>query len=181
MDYLFLTWRLYQPLPKQPDLILFPTSGRTFVASEPTTGPCWLSDRRIADFVAETIVSAEPEKRFYDLHAWVVMPDHVHLLISPKVPVPLITRCLKASTACYANRLLGRSGWPFWQDDSCAQYLRNPDQVNQTIRYIHNKPVSERLARSAEHWPWSSAATRGTRALHIPVGRPRHEPLLAFH
>jgi hypothetical protein len=48
----------------------------------------------------------------YEMDAWVVMPNHVHLLILPRVPVPAITRWLKSWTARQANQLFGRSGQP---------------------------------------------------------------------
>jgi putative transposase len=53
------------------------------------------------------------------------MPNHVHLLILPKVPVPILMRWLKGSTARSANLLLGRTGQPFWQDESYDHYARN--------------------------------------------------------
>ena len=61
------------------------------------------------------------------------MPNHVHLLILPKAPVPVLMRWLKGSTARGAHRILGRTGQPFWQDESYDHYLRNSRQVNQTI------------------------------------------------
>jgi REP element-mobilizing transposase RayT len=67
----------------------------------------WLSDPRIADLVAQTILIGECERRFYELHAWVVMPNHVHLLIFPLVPVSVLMRWVKGSTARKANRILG--------------------------------------------------------------------------
>jgi putative transposase len=56
-----------------------------------------------------------------------------------------------------ANRILGRTGQPFWQDESWDHYLRNSDQVNRTIAYIERNPVSAGLVGGPESWPWSSA------------------------
>jgi REP element-mobilizing transposase RayT len=69
----------------------------------------------------DTLHIGERERRFYDLPAYVVMPNHVHLLIRPLVPLPEITRWLKGSTARRANLVLGRTGQPFWQDESFDQ------------------------------------------------------------
>jgi type I restriction enzyme R subunit/putative DNA methylase len=85
------------------------------------------------------------------------MPNHVHLLILPKVLVAVLMRWLKGSTARGANRILGRTGQPFWQDESYDHYLRRPSQIERTIAYIEENPVSAGLVRSAECWPWSSA------------------------
>jgi len=51
----------------------------------------------------ETSVAGEQERRFYELYAWVIMPNHVHLPILPKVGVPVIMRWMKGSTARRAN------------------------------------------------------------------------------
>ncbi len=58
-----------------------------------------------------------------------VMPYHVHLLILPQVSVAVLMRWLKGSTARSANRILGRTGQPFWQDESFDHYLRSPKQI----------------------------------------------------
>ena len=75
--------------------------------------------------------------------------------MSPRV---LGWRCgLKGSTARNANRILGRTGQPFWQDESFDRYLRRSSQIERTIDYIENNPVSARLVYSPDGWPWSSA------------------------
>jgi REP element-mobilizing transposase RayT len=85
------------------------------------------------------------------------MPNHVHLLILPQVPVPAITRWLKSWTARQANQLLGLAGQPFWQDESYDHWVRNRRQRDRIVRYIEENPVSAGLAASAEQWGWSSA------------------------
>jgi len=47
-------------------------------------GPLSLKDPRIAGQVAAAIHIGEWERQFYDLHAWVIMPNHVHLLVLPE-------------------------------------------------------------------------------------------------
>src|SRR5947207_14943061 len=86
-----------------------------------------------------SILIGDCERRFYRLCAWVVMPNHVHLL--------------KGSTARNANRILGRTGQPFWQDESFDRYLRRSSQIERTIDYIENNPVSARLVYSPDGWP----------------------------
>ena len=142
--------------------MVYPTPGHAFVAHDRalhlhSSGPLWLRDPRIADLVAHAIVVGDGEKDFYELCAWVVMPNHVHLLILPHVPVAVLMKWLKGSTARGANRTLGRTGQPFWQDESYDHYLRNSNQIDRTIAYIEENPVSAGLVRSAECWRWSSA------------------------
>jgi len=56
--------------------------------------------------------------RHYELHSWVIMPNRVHLLLTPQTSVSKLPGSLKAATAKRANLLLQRSGQPFWQDES---------------------------------------------------------------
>jgi type I restriction enzyme R subunit/putative DNA methylase len=140
----------------------YPTPGHAFVAQDRAldwhlSGPLWLRHPPIADLVAESILMGETERQFYELDAWAVMPNHVHLLILPKVRVAVLMRWLKGSTARSANRILGRVGQPFWQDESYDHYLRHASQIDRTIAYIEQNPVSAGLVRSAELWAWSSA------------------------
>ena len=97
---LFLTWRLWGSLPARAKRAVYPTAGYAFVATDReldtrASGPLWLKDPRIADLVARTILAGDCERHFYDLCAWAVMPNHVHLLILPKVPVPVLTRWMR--------------------------------------------------------------------------------------
>ena len=160
--YLFLTWRLWGSLPAKPDTTVYATPGRAFVAQDRllhhgANGPKWLQNSQVADVVAETLRIGEVERHFYELLAWVVMPDHVHLLILPLVPIPQIMRWVKGSCARAANRILSRTGQPFWQDESYDHYLRRSEQISRTIAYIEENPVSAGLAATAERWRWSSA------------------------
>jgi len=160
--YVFLTWKLWGTLPPREQSDSYPTAGHAFVAADRELdmrrcGPLWLRDARIADLVADAISSGESRRRFYDLRAWVVMPNHVHLLILPKEPVPVLMRWLKGSTARRANQLLGRTGQPFWQDESYDHWVRNRDELQRIVRYIEQNPVNAGLAGAVDLWPWSSA------------------------
>ena len=95
----------------------------------------------------------------YLLHAWVVMPNHVHLLITPQSEVPKLMQNLKGSTARYANRLLGRTGTPFWQNESYDRLVRDADEFRKIENYILQNPVRAGLVVSAEQYVWSSAYT----------------------
>ena len=90
------------------------------------------------------------------------MPNHVHLLILPKVALPEITRWLKGSTARKANQVLKRTGHSFWQDESYDHWVRTPKQLDKITAYIEENPVSAGLAASIDFWPWSSAQDPST-------------------
>lgn len=95
----------------------------------------------------------------YKLHAWVVMPNHVHVLLTPleDVHFPTIMHSIKSYTANEANKIAGRSG-QFWQLESFDRYIRNLKHFVGVIRYIENNPVKAGLCRSPEEWPFSSAS-----------------------
>ena len=162
-SYVFLTWRLWGSLPRGTEKsALHLTPGQAYAAADHSldrlaSGPLWLKDRRVGNLVSHAVLSGADERRFYELRAWVVMPNHVHLLILPLVPVPRLMRWLKGSTARGANQILGRTGQPFWQDESFDHYLRAASDVNRTVAYIEQNPVSAGLVCSAGQWPWSSA------------------------
>jgi hypothetical protein len=81
-----------------------------------------LADPRCAQLVADALIYGT---KMYELHAWVVMPTHVHAVITPKRPLPEIMRWLKWTTARRCNRLLGRTG-AFWQDESLTTGSERP-------------------------------------------------------
>jgi REP-associated tyrosine transposase len=121
-------------------------------------GPLWLKDPRIASCVVEAIYLGDDRLRFYVLHAFVVMPNHVHLLITPNVPVPRLMNGLKGVTARKANSILRRNGKHFWQDESFDHWVRGPAEFDRIRAYIECNPVSAGLVRKPMDWPWSSAS-----------------------
>jgi len=157
---LFVTFRLYGSLPIGR---VFPaghlTSGRAFACmdrllDEQRAGPAYLRMPAVAELVADAI--GQGADSAYLLHTWVVMPNHVHLLITPQVAVPAMLRRLKGSSARECNKLLGQTGRPFWQDESYDRLVRNADEFHRIQSYILQNPVRAGLVRSAEEYPWSS-------------------------
>jgi REP element-mobilizing transposase RayT len=121
-------------------------------------GPVWLKDPRVADLVVSTLRGGDTKMALYRLGAFVVMPNHVHVLVEPWATVSRITQWIKGTTARGANELLGRSGEPFWQHESFDHWIRDWEERRRITRYIELNPVAAGLAESAERWPWSSAA-----------------------
>ena len=82
--------------------MVYPTPGHAFVAQDraldrDSNGPVWLRHPQIADLVSQAILIGQHEKQFYELYAWVVMPNHVHLLILPIIGMAVLMRWLKES------------------------------------------------------------------------------------
>lgn len=160
-EYLFVTWRLHGCLPAVQPGATYPTPGHAFAAEDralaQNRGVLWLKDTRVARLVAETIRAGE-SRNLYELSAWVIMPNHVHLLILPDKPLPRITHWIKGRTARESNLVLGRGGEPFWQHESYDHWVRNEKEFQGIAAYIEQNPVKAGLAATPEDWPWSSAA-----------------------
>ena len=159
--HLFVTWRLHGSLPVAPPDIIYATPGHAFAAEDRALaeghGWLWLSDTRIARQVVEAIRNGACGERLYELQAWVVMPNHVHMLMLPHVALPRITHWIKGRTAREANLLLGRTGERFWQDESYDHWVRNESECHRIVKYIEWNPVSAGLVTKPEDWPWSNA------------------------
>jgi putative transposase len=118
--WLFVTWRLHGSLPSSPPLARFATAGEKFAALDRALD----RDRRLAyrktpaspTWFQPPFAMVNVRQDLYELLAWVVMPNHVHLLIQPRVTLSRITHSLKGSTARKANLILGRTSEPFWQE-----------------------------------------------------------------
>ena len=183
---IFLTWRLYGTLPRgtvTPDCALPSQQIRHSVSSRDRDeesagakfkrldqqldrmriGPRWLEESRIAACVEDAILRGEKPLAQYLLHAYVVMPNHVHLLISPQLPISRIMRGIKGVSARDANRILGRKGKIFWQDESYDHWVRDEEQFGKILFYIEYNPVGVGLVKRPEEWKWSSASARGAR------------------
>ena len=121
-------------------------------------------DPAVASAVAETVREAATARRICDLHAFVVMPNHVHLLITPTIPLARVMNWIKGVSARQANLLLDRTGKPFWQDESFDHWVRHWREFEKIRDYIHENPVRAGLTGDAAEWPYSSAA--GSRETH---------------
>ena len=160
---IFVTWRLAgSPPPPTPEILTAASTGRIpFRVRDEwldhgTTGPFWLRDERIAQMVQDALRYGSAVRRAYDLLAWAIMPNHVHVVLKPHVPMPDVMRWLKSRTSRVANRMLERTG-AFWQDESFDRWIRSPGELDEVIRYVEANPVKAGFVTSAENWPWSSA------------------------
>jgi putative transposase len=122
----------------------------------PTQGPVYLQQPEFAKIVV-TSIHKGVELGHYELGAYVVMPNHVHLLVRPLVAPDRLLRSLKGATARAANLLLGQTGEPFWQKESYDHWVRNDGEFLKIRAYIENSPVKAGLVLRPEEFRWSSA------------------------
>jgi putative transposase len=102
----------------------------------------------------------ETARGFYSLYAWVIMPHHVHVVFEPKDALPGIMRWLKRRAGRVANRILGHTGMPFWQDESYDHWIRSSQEPQEIIACVESNPVNAGLMDTEEQWPWSSVRFR---------------------
>ena len=161
---LFVTFRLHGTLP---DNRIFPPdylahSGKAFATMDrilDTTilGPRFLADPRIAQLVVGALQHGAAVSGRYELHSFVVMPNHVHILVTSQVASPEWLGPLKGFTAHRANQILGRHGEPFWQDESYDHLVRSGAEFERIRGYIEQNPVTAGLVTAADQYRWSSA------------------------
>ncbi len=195
---IFLTWRLYGSLPKghsggtaTPGCAKTKRTGKSAGATRANAtgqdwgrrfrmvdaeldrganGPLWLRDPEIAGYVEDAVIRGA-ELGHYNLHAYVVMPNHVHVLLGARLPLARITSGIKGVSARDANATLSRTGKPFWQDESFDHWVRNEAEFERIRSYIERNPVLAGLVARPEDWPWSSASSTATLGCAQHTGR----------
>ncbi len=128
---------------------------------QPASGPLFLRIPEIAAMVMTAIQDGDRRFHRYELHAFVVMPNHVHLLVTSKTPAAHWLRSLKGFTGHEASGMLLLNGIPFWQDESYDRLIRNDREFAGARRYIEGNPVKAGLVGKPEEYRWSSACQSG--------------------
>jgi putative transposase len=126
-----------------------------------TDGPLHLREPTVAKIVVDSILFGAPER--YELYAFVVMANHVHLVILPRREPEEILQGIKGFTSRQINRLHQRTGRVFWQDETYDHWVRDLEELRRIIEYVENNPVVAGLCAKSEDWIWSSAAMRKER------------------
>ncbi len=102
-------------------------------------GSCCLRDPEISRMVADTLRHFDGDR--YDLDEWVVMPNHVHLLVRPRAghELPDILHSWKSFSAHAINTSLKRTG-KLWQTESYDHIVRNMEELHRIRSYIRKNP-----------------------------------------
>ena len=121
-------------------------------------GETFLKNEQVADLVAESIHYRDG--KVYDLIAFCIMPNHVHLVFVPLekpesafYSLTEILQSLKRHTASQSNLILDRSG-TFWQDESYDHIIRDQAELDRIIKYVLNNPVKAGLVDDWTEWKW---------------------------
>ncbi len=122
-------------------------------------GSCALRDPTLAAIVQRALLFFDGQR--CSVLAWVVMPNHIHVLIvvMPGWPVQLLVKSWKSHTARAINTCLGERG-AFWQADYFDRFVRDEEHLRREIAYIEENPVKAGLVGRPTDWPWSSASLK---------------------
>lgn len=123
-------------------------------------GSCVLRRPEVARLIIENWRHFAGER--YRLESFVVMPNHVHVLVTPAEGQALagIVGSWKSFTAKRIAELTGMPA-PIWQADYWDRFIRDESHRWRTTEYIRNNPVRAGLCGNPEDWLWSSAAGEG--------------------
>ncbi len=126
------------------------------------------------------------------LHAFVIMPHHIHLLVrlpanrtprsfmqvlKPRCSVAVYPHLTPAEVAQFEQQT-GLNGNSFWQRSFRGFVVETEDVFWQKVEYIHSNPVEAEYASNADEYPWSSAQFFAKSLWSEEDGLP-YEPVLA--
>jgi putative transposase len=104
--------------------------------------------------VFEEVLEATRQRHSFQIFGYVVMPEHVHLLLSepPNTRLEDVFRALKTQT----SRKLKGDRPQFWQRRYHDFNVFTQPKFREKLRYMHRNPVKRGLVENPEDWPWSS-------------------------
>ena len=140
--------------------------------------PAW------AELFIETLQSYRG--RAYELHEYVLMPEHFHILITPTVTLERAVQFIKGGFSFRAKKEL-ESNMEIWQSGFSDHRIRDTQDYSNHVEYVFRNPVGRRLVERAEEYPYCSAFPgslkdelpqwRKPRNEGQPVGGPKGPPL----
>ena len=173
----FVTWMLHDSFPvrrqpewegmlKEPDESLRRRKLEAWL--DRGHGECWLRQPAVAAEIERILRTGDGNA--YRLRAWVVMPNHIHLVVEVgDAPLSKLLNLWKGRSARAANQLLVRRGH-FWAREYFDTLVRDAAHLTRAIRYTENNPVKAGLAHEPGNWLWSSARGRAESGSHREGG-----------
>jgi len=133
-------------------------------------GECWLSSPYIAQIVIDNLRFHNGKR--YELEAWCVMPNHVHVVIRVESndknlnsDLTPILHSWKSFTAHEANKIL-RRGDQFWQNEYYDHLMRSDEEFAYYCKYTLENPVQAKLCQKWSDWRWSGCSEKVRRLLY---------------
>lgn len=117
------------------------------------------TDNKAADILLEAILFGRKHQWYY-LISFVIMPDHLHLIIIPKDKnISECIKSIKGFTSRKINEILGRQG-TLWQSGFYDYILDNDEKILSRIKYIEENPLRKGRVINPEDYKYSSAKYR---------------------
>ncbi|MDL5050735.1 transposase [Oscillatoria amoena NRMC-F 0135] len=142
-----ITWLQLHPAPRSEEKEreywnLF--GGRIEQLLDEGSGGCLLKEKRVSQIVQDALLKFDGIR--YELGSWVIMPNHVHVLVRPlgEYSLPKILHSWKSYTATKINRLLNRSQ-PLWQKESYDHIIRSQAAQKRIEKYIDENPIKAKV------------------------------------
>ena len=112
-------------------------------------GKCWLARDDVAKIAADTLMFFNNKR--YELYAWCIMPNHVHVILKPNANYLLqdIICSWKSFIATRSNKLIGRTG-AFWHREYFDRIIRKYEHVETIIDYVWKNPDEAGF----KNWSW---------------------------
>ena len=118
------------------------------------------------------------EKSGYQLHAFVVMPDHLHLLITPFESLEKSVQLVKGGFSFRAKRELNWKG-EIWQQGFTDHRIRDEEDWKRHLVYVRTNPIEARLVEDSALYEFmgfpDSAFPQGLKPIECPGGNVRAE------
>jgi len=132
-------------------------------------GECRLGVSRVADCIVRALRHFDGDR--YRLHAWCVMPNHVHVVFSIRAawgasrmggealssdasPLSTVLHAWKSFTSKEVNAILGRTG-VLWQREYYDRVIRTERELARCVEYTLRNPVKAGLCGGGKAWPGS--------------------------
>jgi Rad3-related DNA helicase/REP element-mobilizing transposase RayT len=131
-------------------------------------GKCWLEQPEIAEIAARAFEHFDGKR--YQLLAWCIMPNHVHLVVQPlhAVRLPALIQSWKSFIAKEANKILEQEG-EFWQPEYYDHLIRDTQELAHAVQYVFENPEKIGLA----DWAWRGKKEDLMAELSRVAGAPR--------
>jgi putative transposase len=115
---------------------------------------------QVAEILVQRILACR-DKGAYQLHEFVVMPNHFHLLMTPGETTTLekAMQLIKGGSSHEIHAQRGHK-MEIWQIGFHDWTIRDGEDYRAKVRYIHMNPVQARLVEKPEDWPFGSACGR---------------------
>ena len=140
-----------------PDFRRYPNEGFPyFVTTNVKDGRALFLDAACCQVVLDCISHLRTGLR-HQVHAYVLMPNHLHLITTPKEDsnISQVMHSLKLFTSRRIGDMLGLRGG-IWQARFYERALRNAKDVENAFSFVHENPVKASLVSRPEEYVWSS-------------------------